>query len=229
MDTIQKMLSEARNRAFVPFSGFAVGCVIEDIFGRFFCGANSEYDDRNAGLCAESCAIADMCSMVGAAKIKNLYLCGGIVGKYSEEPVLPCGLCRQRIAELSDEKTNIICAGTDGNILKTFKFSEIFPLPFSLSETADFRKILETKRPAIKLKKGDDIRQKLQELYDFSYPLSNKKEAVIIELENGGLIGGNYFGTSCYKADIKAKTAANARLLFQAGTSAKIRKVHSLG
>jgi len=227
-DVFQTLLN-ARDKAFVPISGFAVGCVIEDIFGRFFCGANSEYDDRTAGLCAESCAIADMCSSVGATKIKNLYLCGGIIGEHNFEPVLPCGVCRQRIAELSDENTLVVCVDTKGNVLRKFKFSEIFPLPFTLSGTEKFQNILEHRRPKIDLKKGDDIKQKLQQLYDYSYPLSNKKEAAIIELEDGSLVGGNYFGTSCYKADIDAKTAAKARLLFQAGFAPKIKKVHFLG
>ena len=46
ISTINSELTHMRDVATAELSGFTVGCVLEDIFGRCHCGANSEYEDR---------------------------------------------------------------------------------------------------------------------------------------------------------------------------------------
>ena len=221
-------LTHMRHIATAEFSGFKVGCVLEDIFGRYHCGANSEYEDRTAGLCAESAAIAAMSSSVGATKIKAIYLCGAPQDdKEYNKPTLPCGLCRQRLAEISDENTEFISLSPKGEVLYQCKFFELFPQPFTVNLNEEFIEFINTKRRAFSFKNGTDINAALQKLYDRSFPLSGKREACIIELKSGDIIGGNYFGTSCYKADIDAKTAVYSQIARQ-NLWAEIRKVHTL-
>lgn len=229
MATPNHIISEllrARWHAFAPISKFMVGCVIEDIFGRFFYGANSEFEDRRAGLCAESAAVADMCAKVGATFIKNIYLCGAPENDKSyNEPVFPCGLCRQRLLEISDENTQFISVNQNKEIIFTCPFSELVPHSFTSDDTKQFIEYMSTKRKPLALDKDMPIDEKLELLKELSFPLSGKKEACIIELRTGELIGGNYFGTSCYKADIDARTAAYAMLL-QMHCIEEIKKVY---
>ena len=229
ISTINSELTHMRDVATAELSGFTVGCVLEDIFGRCHCGANSEYEDRTAGLCAESAAIAAMSSSVGATKLKSIYLCGAPkADKKYNKPTFPCGLCRQRLAEISDENTDFISLSQNGEILYQCKFFELFPFPFTLGGNKEFAEFINTKRRAFSFKNGTDIDVALQKLYDRSFPLSGKKEACIIELKSGDLIGGNYFGTACYKADIDAKTAAYSQIARQ-NLWNEIKKVHFLG
>lgn len=222
-------LTHMRHVASAQISGFKVGCVLEDIFGRCHCGANSEYEDRTAGLCAESAAVAAMSSSTGATKLKNIYLCGAPQddAQYNA-PTLPCGLCRQRLAEISDENTELFSLSQKGEIIYQCKFVDLLPQPFTLSQNEEFAEFINTKRKPLSLKRGMDINIALQKLYDRSFPLSKKKEACIIELKSGDFIGGNYFGTACYKADIDAKTAAYSQIARQ-NLWNEIKKVHTLG
>jgi len=222
-------LAHMRHVASTEISGFKVGCVIEDIFGRCYYGANSEYEDRTAGLCAESAAIAAMSSSTGATKLKTIYLCGAPQDDTDyNDPTLPCGLCRQRLAEISDENTELFSLSQKGEIVYHCKFFDLFPKPFTLSKNEEFAKFITTKREPLSFKKGMDINVALQQLYDRSFPLSKKKQACVIELKSGDIIGGNYFGTACYKADIDAKTAAYSQIARQ-NLWNEIKEIHTLG
>ena len=226
---INSELLRMKELANADISGFCVGCVLEDIFGRFYYGSNSEYEDRRAGLCAESAAIADMSSKVGATMIKNIYLSGASKKNPDEKtPVLPCGLCRQRLAEICDENTNLFSLNSNGDILKQCKFFDLYPFPFTLGNSAEFLKFITSKRENNAIEKYQTIEEKLHILYDLSFPVSGKREACIIELSDGNLITGNYFGTSCYKADIDAKTAAYSKIA-QKNLWAGIKHIHFLG
>ena len=222
-------LVHMRHIATAEFSDFKVGCVLEDIFGRYHCGANSEYEDRTAGLCAESAAIAAMSSSVGATKIKSIYLSGAPRDDIEyNKPTIPCGLCRQRLAEISDENTEFISLSPKGEIIYQCKFFDLLPQPFITEKSNEFVEFINTKRRPFSFKNGTDINAALQKLYDRSFPLSGKREACVIELKSGDIIGGNYFGSACYKADIDAKTAAYSQIARQ-NLWAEIRKVHSMG
>ena len=220
-------MKKARELATPDISGYAVGCVIEDIFGRLFIGSNSEYENRCAGLCAESAAIANMCSSVGATRLKNIYLCGAPKNNLNYNEIsVPCGLCRQRIAEIADADTKLLSLGQNGSINFECNFFELMPKPFIVEGQKWVSEYINQKREPLVLKKGDDISERLIQLKDLSFPLSGKKEALIIELATGELLGGNYFGTACYKADIDAETSAYAKVAALRLWN-EIKKIHN--
>ncbi len=225
---VSKLL-DIKKQAKADISKFEVGCIIEDIFGRFFYGANSEYTNRNAGLCAESAAIADMISSVGATKIKNIYLCGSPQNDQSyKKATYPCGLCRQRLAELSDEATHFYAISITGKLLDDCNFFELLPHKFTLESSKEITPFLSTKREPLILDSTTNISSALKELSELSFNISGKKEACIIQLDDDTLIGGNYFGTSCYKADIDAKTSAYSKIA-RFNLWKKIKEVHFVG
>jgi cytidine deaminase len=84
----------ARDHAYAPYSGFQVGAAVLAESGRVYVGCNVENASYGATLCAERAAIAQMI----ASGDKRLLAVAVFVD--AEEPAMPCGICRQVIAEL---------------------------------------------------------------------------------------------------------------------------------
>jgi len=124
---LKKLIDKAfqvRKLAYAPYSNYLVGCVVVDEKRRVYTGCNVENASYPAGLCAERTAIVKMISE-GGKKINQLILVGS-----SEEPVLPCGMCRQVIQEFGSKST-IISVDPNKKSAKNIAFREIFPEAFT--------------------------------------------------------------------------------------------------
>jgi cytidine deaminase len=86
-------------------------------------GVNIENQSFSMATCAEAGAIAAM-HLAGGKEIKRLYLVSD-----PNIAVVPCGACRQRLAEFGDADTQITTFRKDGH-QSTFRLSELFPHGF---------------------------------------------------------------------------------------------------
>lgn len=118
-----ELVADAMSKAYVPYSHFQVGAVIESGNGNIYAGCNVENASYPEGTCAEAGAIAAMV-MGGETQIKQIY----VIGK-GEQLVTPCGGCRQRIREFSDSDTLIHICSPEG-IRKTLTINELLPFSF---------------------------------------------------------------------------------------------------
>lgn len=100
-----------RQKAYAPYSGFAVGAAILADDGKVYAGCNIENAAYPQGNCAEASAIAAMIAG-GAHRIKRIYVTGP-----GTAPVTPCGGCRQRIREFADPDVVVISHGIAGEPL----------------------------------------------------------------------------------------------------------------
>ncbi len=127
MSNTQKLLTlaaETSKNAHCPYSGRAVGAAVLATDGKFYAGCNVENVSFPIGTCAESGAIAAMVAG-GSRKIAEI-----LVYTDGPKPLLPCGACRQRIAEFADPKVLIHAANSDG-IRQTYTLDELLPHCFS--------------------------------------------------------------------------------------------------
>jgi len=99
---------EAMNKAYVPYSNYQVGALIVTKNGNTYSGCNVENASYPLGNCAEAAAIASMV-LAGEKYIRMIY-----VMTKNDEGGIPCGGCRQRIREFSDENTQIMMCSPDG-------------------------------------------------------------------------------------------------------------------
>ncbi len=89
----------AATKAYVPESGFPVGCVIETSTGAFVPGVNVENRDWTRVLCAERTALGSVMSY-DLGSVKAVYL------SCLKDPAgTPCGACRQLLSELAPQST----------------------------------------------------------------------------------------------------------------------------
>ena len=114
---------EAMNKAYVPYSNYQVGALIETKNGNTYSGCNVENASYPLGNCAEAAAIASMV-LAGEKYIRMIY-----VMTKNDEGGIPCGGCRQRIREFSDENTQIIMCSPDG-VQQRINLSELLPNSF---------------------------------------------------------------------------------------------------
>lgn len=123
MKPIEELFSAAiaaRDGAYVPYSGFAIGAAICTPSGLIFSGANVENAAYPVGTCAEAGAISAMIA-AGERRISEIL----IVGE-GEALVTPCGACRQRIREFASDDAKIHVAGPDG-IRASFTLAALLP------------------------------------------------------------------------------------------------------
>lgn len=110
---------EAREQAHVVYSEFPVGAALLTRSGKVFKGCNVENISLRLTLCAEEVA-------VGSAVVSgDTEIVAVAVVADSEEPVMPCGACRQLLAEFNPEM-EVISATPSGRV-ETYSLSELLP------------------------------------------------------------------------------------------------------
>lgn len=113
----------ARERAHAPYSRFAVGAALLDEQGRLHAGCNVENAAYPLGLCAEASAIAQLV-LAGGRRI----LAAVVVGD-AEQPVTPCGGCRQRLREFGADDLVVWVADLQA-VRGRYTLGELLPASF---------------------------------------------------------------------------------------------------
>ena len=120
---------KAREKAYAPYSHFAVGAALLTKEGQVYTGCNIENASYGATNCAERTAIFKAVSE-GAKEFIKIAIVGGKVGEELTEYAYPCGVCRQVMAEFCDVKEMTVLIAKSENEYVEKKLDELLPLSF---------------------------------------------------------------------------------------------------
>ena len=130
------LVLEARRitaQAYAPYSGFCVGAAILLDNGKIITGNNQENSAYPSGLCAERVTMFYANANYPGSAVKTIAISAQKDGVLVEEPVKPCGGCRQALAEAEVRFEKPIRIILDGNekILVLTGVESLLPLSFS--------------------------------------------------------------------------------------------------
>ncbi len=129
MEQDKDLLNKAKivsENAYAPYSKFKVGAAIEYENGNIYTGCNVENASYGLSICAERNAVSNAVSSGEKSKIKTV-----AIYSPNQKKCMPCGACRQWIAEFSSDNTRIILEDDDNKII-SMTLEEIFPNAFSI-------------------------------------------------------------------------------------------------
>ena len=118
--------SAARERAYAPYSRFSVGAALITRSGAIYAGCNVENASYGLTICAERNAVFQMVA-AGEDQIAAILIAGP-----TEEFLVPCGACRQVIAEFASPETPVYMCDVGGNCRRS-TMGELLPYRFSLN------------------------------------------------------------------------------------------------
>ena len=118
-----RMANEARERAYVPYSGFRVGACLKGATGAYYLGCNIE----NAAYSPTNCA--ERTAMFKAIYEGERQFDAIAIVWDGERPAVPCGVCRQVLAEFCDPEMPVICATRKGEY-KLVAMGDLLPDAF---------------------------------------------------------------------------------------------------
>ncbi len=123
--------TEARERAFAPFSHFQVGAALEAMDGTFVSGCNVESASYGLTMCAERVAVF--------AGVARGYRCFSrvVIVTDTATPTPPCGACRQILWEFAPD-AEVILANLSGSV-ERFTMRELLPHGFDAKQLAEPR------------------------------------------------------------------------------------------
>jgi len=117
-----------RERAYCPHSGFAVGAAVRTVAGDVFTGVNVENASYGLTICAERSAVA----AAVAAGMRPGQLAAVALVADADQPVTPCGACRQVIAEFAAPDCRIVSGLVRGEAVRVWSLPELLPEGFTL-------------------------------------------------------------------------------------------------
>lgn len=126
LDSLASLAWEARMNSYAPYSQYNVGAALLAADGRVFTGANVENASLGLTMCAERVALGAAIS-AGVRSIVAVAVAGE-----SPSGILPCGACRQALAEFSRSAIVVRCH-PDGSH-DTTVLADLCPTPFTGNE-----------------------------------------------------------------------------------------------
>ena len=129
----KQLVSEAlaaREFAYTPYSGFAVGAALLTKDGKIYRGCNIESATYTPTNCAERTAFFKAVSE-GERSFEAIAIVGGPAGKPPVDFCFPCGVCRQVMAEFCRADTFRVLLGTAPENIRVYTLAQLLPLAFS--------------------------------------------------------------------------------------------------
>ena len=136
-ESVQNLMKQAiiaREKAYAPYSRFHVGAAILLENGKIVIGSNQENASYPSGLCAERTAIFYAGAKYPNQSIKCIAITASSIDKENNQPVPPCGSCRQAIAEYEQKQKSPIAIyfmGKSGKVRMVQSLLSLLPLAFS--------------------------------------------------------------------------------------------------
>lgn len=122
--TLIQQAIDSREKAYVPYSKFAVGAAVRTKSGKVYTGCNIENAAYPVGLCAERVAIFKAISD-GETEFEEM-----AVAADTNRPVPPCGSCRQVMSEFFPQDMEIHLTNLNQDT-KIFTMEELLPFSFT--------------------------------------------------------------------------------------------------
>ncbi len=124
---------EILKKAYAPYSKFDVGAsvLLED--GSYVCGNNQENASFPCGICAERVALFATKANNPQLKIKKIAITTKSEQFNTENPIAPCGMCRQVLLECEEQQKEPleVLLFNETKILKFKQAKDLLPLHFS--------------------------------------------------------------------------------------------------
>ncbi|KXT76630.1 cytidine deaminase [Streptococcus sp. DD12] len=127
MVTTEDLISQAKTAAsfaYVPYSNFPVGASLLTKDGQVYRGCNIENASFGLTNCAERTAIFNAVAQ-GKREFAQLVIFGN-----TDQPIAPCGACRQVMSEFMSSDTPVVLVGRDENERHT-TVGQLLPYAFS--------------------------------------------------------------------------------------------------
>ncbi len=121
------MADEARASAYAPYSSTTVGAALLTKNGKIYTGANIENSSYGATICAERVAIHTAVN-AGERDFSAIAIAGGDTDNLAKGDFVPCGICRQVMAEFCGADFVIVTGGSGDIICR--ELGEILPFAF---------------------------------------------------------------------------------------------------
>ena len=132
-----ELVRQAQSKTFnsyAPYSKFSVGAAILLNNGEIVCGANQENVAFPSGLCAERTAAFYAHAQYPDAKFEAIAIAArGTDGEPLENPISPCGACRQSLLQyelLAEKGVEVLLVGKD-YVYRLPSVSALLPLAFT--------------------------------------------------------------------------------------------------
>jgi cytidine deaminase len=139
------LLNSARKvteTAYAIYSGFSVGAVARLVNGNILQGTNQENASYPVGICAERSLLAAAGSNFPGEPIHTMAISywNQRAGALSDQPLSPCGMCRQALLEFENRTKHpmrLILSGQNGPVYIIQKALDLLPLAYSGKELQD--------------------------------------------------------------------------------------------
>lgn len=122
------LATQARDRAYAPYSRFRVGAAVLAADGQCFPGANVENASYGLTACAERIALWTG-AVAGMSAVRFV-----VVVTDTPQPVTPCGACRQVLSELAPDATVVMA--TVGGRRQEATVRDLLPGAFGQNDLA---------------------------------------------------------------------------------------------
>ncbi|MBE0639040.1 MAG: cytidine deaminase [Bacteroidales bacterium] len=129
--------AQAAENAYAPYSLFKVGAAVRLKSGKIVTGNNQENVAYPSGLCAERVALFYASANYPGEGVDAIAVTAKAINFSIDEPVTPCGSCRQVMIEAENQnehKIRVIMQGGQGKIWISKSVENLLPIAFKADE-----------------------------------------------------------------------------------------------